>query len=274
MFTSARPITLFNRISDHSQYFRYTFTFRVEIFVFPCKIRSIDSPTCKHDRVVVVGASRAESLDIPCQVDADPPARSFRWKFNNSGETLDVGLERFSSNGTYSVLRYTPVADLDYGTLSCWAENNIAMQSVPCLFQVVAAGKPYPVRNCSVGNETSSSVVVWCLPGSDGGLPQIFLLEIYVGGSRTPRVNFTATDAPYFYLTDLEVDVSIRLIVYAVNSKGRSSPVVLDDITLRDPQKRTGESFSYVPMTPHAYPGLPCFVIHFFTRYLCHRGSI
>lgn len=39
------------------------------------------------------------------------------------------------------MLRYTPVADLDYGTLSCWAENNIAVQSVPCLFQVVAAGE-------------------------------------------------------------------------------------------------------------------------------------
>ncbi|KAF6215888.1 hypothetical protein GE061_000223 [Apolygus lucorum] len=200
------------------------------------------APTCKHDRVVIVGASRAESLDIPCHVDADPPARSFRWKFNNSGETLDVGSERFSSNGTFSVLRYTPVADLDYGTLSCWAENNIAVQSVPCLFQVVAAGKPYPVRNCTVGNETASSVVVWCLPGSDGGLPQIFLLEIYVGGSSSPRVNFTATDSPYFYLTDLEAEIPIRLIVYSVNSKGRSSPVVLDDFTLKDPQKRTGEN--------------------------------
>lgn len=99
-----------------------------------------DSPVCRHDRVVLVGASRAESLDIACHVEADPPATSFRWKFNNSGETLEVGAERFTSNGTVSVLRYTPVADLDYGTLSCWAENSIAQQAVPCLFQVVAAG--------------------------------------------------------------------------------------------------------------------------------------
>ncbi|XP_024082683.1 hemicentin-1 [Cimex lectularius] len=199
------------------------------------------SPTCRNDRVMIVGASRAESLDIQCQVDADPPARSFKWKFNNSGETFDVGSERFSSNGTFSVLRYTPIADLDYGTLSCWAENNIAVQGVPCLFQVVAAGKPYPVRNCTLGNETTSSLVIWCIPGSDGGVKQVFVLELYVGGATTPRFNVTATETPYFVLTDLEMDVPLKVSIFSVNSKGRSAPVNMEEITLKDPQKRTGE---------------------------------
>lgn len=39
------------------------------------------------------------------------PPRSFRWKFNNSGETLDVGKERFHRNGSTSILQYTPVTD-------------------------------------------------------------------------------------------------------------------------------------------------------------------
>jgi hypothetical protein len=91
----------------------------------------------------VVGASRAESLDIACEVETDPPARSFKWKFNNSGETLEVSPERFTAttNGTTSILRYTPVSELDYGTLSCWAQNAIGSQTSPCVFQVVAAGK-------------------------------------------------------------------------------------------------------------------------------------
>lgn len=100
-----------------------------------------DAPSCKTDRVMVIGASRGESMDVPCEVDADPPAKGFRWKFNNSGETIDIGPERYISNGTASVLRYTPVADLDYGTLSCWATNGVGQQYVPCLFQMVAAGK-------------------------------------------------------------------------------------------------------------------------------------
>jgi hypothetical protein len=91
---------------------------------------------------MVVGASRGESVDIVCEIEADPPAKSYRWKFNNSGETLDVAAERFAktSNGTLSVLRYTPVSELDYGSLSCWAINSVGHQVNPCVFQVVAAG--------------------------------------------------------------------------------------------------------------------------------------
>ncbi|KAJ9597410.1 hypothetical protein L9F63_011731, partial [Diploptera punctata] len=55
------------------------------------------APTCKQERILVVGASRAESLDIACEVETDPPARSFKWKFNNSGETLEVSPERYAS---------------------------------------------------------------------------------------------------------------------------------------------------------------------------------
>jgi len=29
----------------------------------------------------------------------------------------------------------------DYGTLSCWASNEVGTQQHPCLFQVVLAGK-------------------------------------------------------------------------------------------------------------------------------------
>jgi len=101
------------------------------------------APVCKEDRIIVVGASRGESLDIACRVEADPPAHNFRWKFNNSGETLEVAPGRFSmekSSGV-SVLRYTPTSELDYGTLSCWADNLVGTQSRPCLFQLVAAGE-------------------------------------------------------------------------------------------------------------------------------------
>lgn len=39
----------------------------------------------------------------------------------------------------------------DYGTLSCWAANEVGTQQHPCLFQVVLAGKSpvYPVINSS-----------------------------------------------------------------------------------------------------------------------------
>ena len=109
----------------------------------------LDTPVCKDDRVVVVGASRGEMLDIECRVEADPPAHRFRWKFNNSGEIVEVPVDKFSVNPSsgLSVLKYTPATELDYGTLSCWAENIVGEQCKHCLFQLVAAGKLFIFRH-------------------------------------------------------------------------------------------------------------------------------
>ncbi|KAJ8924236.1 hypothetical protein NQ315_007027 [Exocentrus adspersus] len=209
------------------------------------------APTCKYDKIVVVGASRGESVDIVCEVESDPPAMSYRWKFNNSGETLDVAAERFAktSNGSVSVLRYTPVSELDYGSLSCWAANAVGHQVEPCIFQVVAAGKPFPVKNCSLSNQTSSSVEVFCLPGFDGGLPQHFLLELYSTNSGLAKFNMTSYSEPYFFLDNLEPDVTFRIVVFAVNSKGRSHGVVLEEVTFRDAEKRTAQDGD-LPFSP------------------------
>ncbi|KAJ9597409.1 hypothetical protein L9F63_011730, partial [Diploptera punctata] len=137
------------------------------------------------------------------------------------------------------ILRYTPVSELDYGTLSCWAQNSIGPQTTPCVFQVVAAGKPFPVRNCTLSNQTSNSVEVSCQPGFDGGLPQYFLLELYSADSGVPRYNLTSSEHPTFFLANLEPDVTFRIAVFAVNSKGRSAGIVLEEVTFRDAEKRT-----------------------------------
>ncbi|KAI5747067.1 hypothetical protein M8J77_010726 [Diaphorina citri] len=198
------------------------------------KLRVKYAPICKSDRIVIVGASRSESVDIHCAVEADPPARSFKWKFNNSGETLDVGSERFSSGSRGSMLRYTPVTELDYGTLSCAAQNAIGTQVTPCLYQVVLAGKPQPPQNCSVRNETTSSVHISCTPGYDGGLPQTFTLELYSASDLNLLVNLTNLDTPAFTLEDLGLDgtVLMRVVISGVNAKGRSLPVIWDDFSM------------------------------------------
>lgn len=45
------------------------------------------------------------------------------------------------STGTSSTVTYTPVTELDYGTLLCTAVNQIGRQKVPCVFHIIAAGK-------------------------------------------------------------------------------------------------------------------------------------
>ncbi|KAH0568289.1 hypothetical protein KQX54_020062 [Cotesia glomerata] len=111
----------------------------------PLLFRVKFAPICKEDQIIVVGASRGESLNISCKVEADPPVRNFRWKFNNSGATLEVSPKQFTipmhgDTDGVSILKYTPVTDVDYGTLSCWADNEVGTQARPCLFQIVTAG--------------------------------------------------------------------------------------------------------------------------------------
>ncbi|KAK9884228.1 hypothetical protein WA026_005177 [Henosepilachna vigintioctopunctata] len=196
-------------------------------------------PICRNEKVIVVGASKGESVDITCEIEADPPAKSYKWKFNNSGETLDVAAERFlkTSNGSISILRYTPVSDLDYGSLSCWASNFVGHQINPCVFQMVAAGKPFAVRNCSMANQTASAVEVYCLPGFDGGLPQYFVLELYSENSRKPIYNITSYIEPFFSLEHLEPYITFKVAIFAVNAKGRSQAVTLEGTTFGDVEK-------------------------------------
>lgn len=104
------------------------------------------------------------------------------------------------------------------------------------------SGKPFPVKNCTLSNQTTSSVEVFCLPGFDGGLPQHFLLELYSGNSVLPRFNMTSYTEPYFFLDNLEPDVTFRIIIYAMNSKGKSRGEVLEELMFRDPEKRTGKN--------------------------------
>lgn len=109
-------------------------------------------------------------------------------------------------------------------------------------------GKPFPVRNCTLSNQTSNSVEVTCLPGFDGGLPQHFLLELYTTSSSIPRYNMTSFIEPYFFLDNLEPDVTFRIVVFAVNAKGRSSGVILEEVTFRDAEKRTGNTLIFFIM--------------------------
>ncbi|CAG9769833.1 unnamed protein product [Ceutorhynchus assimilis] len=198
-------------------------------------------PMCKNDKIVVVGASTGESIDVICEIESDPSAKRYKWKFNNSGETIELESDRFTktSNGSLSILKYTRITEMDYGLLSCWAANILGNQINPCVFQIVAAGKPFPVFNCTLSSKTSNSVEVYCQPGFDGGLSPHFLLELYTKNSMVPKYNVTSFNEPYFYLDNLEADVTFTIAVFAVNSKGRSDAVILELATFGDSQKKT-----------------------------------
>ena len=54
---------------------------------------------------------------------------------------IDIPESSWASSDRSSVCRYTPRTKLDYGQLLCWAENDLAMQTKPCVFSIVPAGQ-------------------------------------------------------------------------------------------------------------------------------------
>lgn len=127
-------------------------------------LESSDAPVCKDgSSTQVVGALKHETISLVCGVQSKPPPITFHWTFNNSGELMNVPSNRFTpvkplslitSHWHGSRLNYTLANDMDYGTVACWAKNRIGVQKTPCLFQIIVAGKPYPLQNCTALQST------------------------------------------------------------------------------------------------------------------------
>jgi hypothetical protein len=126
------------------------------------------------------------------------------------------------------------------------------------MFDMFSEPPEKPV-DCSIRND-SSAMEVNCLPGSSGGLPQHFLLEVrgILGSSslpqQIPQSDQTAADEapavledrndqPSFQLYGLLPGYDYTIAVYAENSQGRSLPVLIENIRVTEPlHKKVAES--------------------------------
>ena len=79
-----------------------------------------------------------------------------------------------------------------------------------------------------------------CLPGFDGGLEQIFVLEVVDGLTMTHLAN-VSSPTPQFTVTGLNPGQEVNLVIKAVNSNGASEPVVMDVFTTKVAQLQVGE---------------------------------
>ena len=96
---------------------------------------------CAPGQILTYGVARHEDAEVTCKASANPPSTAFRWTFNNTADTIDVPAGRYTTTALSSIITYTPMTELDYGTLLCWAQNDIGEQNVPCVFHIVPAGK-------------------------------------------------------------------------------------------------------------------------------------
>jgi neural cell adhesion molecule len=98
---------------------------------------------CKTNQPDLFGVARQESAKIACNLDANPTDIQFIWKFNNTSETLDIPMAHMSVDRAKSIATYTPMSELDYGTLLCWGRNELGIQKHPCVYHIIPAGRTY-----------------------------------------------------------------------------------------------------------------------------------
>ncbi|XP_050696805.1 nephrin-like [Eriocheir sinensis] len=203
----------------------------------PIVLRVKYAPVCKDGQEAYHGAAKHEEVRIPCQLDAHPLPTSFKWTFNNSGESVDIPESHMENGGWQSVVRYTPNTELDYGTMLCWGANPVGIQATPCVFHIFPAGRPDPVHNCSVYNLSVTVVNVRCVAGFDGGLPQTFILELYEPLSHRLLANVTSS-GPEFSVSGLSAGLTLMGVVFSTNEKGRGEMVSFPAYTIKDVAER------------------------------------
>lgn len=193
-------------------------------------------PFCKPDQVKVYGVAKREKIHVSCEVVANPSADlHFEWVFNSSSERLDLQQNLIRVDGSRSLAEHTPQNEMDYGSLMCWATNSIGRMSDPCIFHMIPAGRPDPVHNCTVLNQTYSTLHVVCGKGFDGGLPQGFTMEVMDAKTHFVVANTTNTRSPSFTVTGLRPGTGYLVSVSSANAKGRSEPMRIHAFTTSAP---------------------------------------
>ncbi|XP_026679831.1 neural cell adhesion molecule 2-like [Diaphorina citri] len=109
----------------------------------PFNLKILHTPECAPGTyATMIGALRQETVEVKCAVKSNPETGiKFSWTYNNSRETLPIPGSRVYSDGLTSSVQYTPITDSDFGTLACWASNQIGKQKIPCYVHIIQASE-------------------------------------------------------------------------------------------------------------------------------------
>ncbi|XP_076366228.1 neural cell adhesion molecule 2-like [Tachypleus tridentatus] len=193
------------------------------------------SPVCRDPEVQIITVALGSEANISCEVDAEPEAVEFHWVLTNTSGIESV--KTAVTNRTASVIAFSPLGSTDFGTLSCWAKNIVGRQKIPCIYKILPAGLPEAPNDCIAINKTKESFIVACSPGFDGGLSQTFQIEVFTDRKERLFANISSSDVPSFSISSLPAGTQFILVIYAINSLGRSRSISLEARTLNSQTK-------------------------------------
>ncbi|CAG2105035.1 unnamed protein product, partial [Medioppia subpectinata] len=183
------------------------------------------APVCSTPFTLAFGVSLHESVDLECNVDANPPQVSFQWKFEGITDLANFN----KINETSSILTYAPQSGQEYGTVECMAKNTIGIQQKSCKYHIIQADSSNSVFDNNIISISSSSL--------GGGVPAL-------GSALGSGLGSSVTSNSFqLFVPNLTPATNFKLKLFATNSKGKSEQIWLKAQTLR-PAERLVDSNS------------------------------
>ena len=135
------------------------------------------------------------------------------WKFNTTSVIMDLPRSSFMEHGNFSVLSYQAQSEMDYGSVLCWAQNELGKQRKPCIFHLMPAGKDHHYQKTFLSSgHTHTRVLFISLPCYYLSLQYIFGLGInqalFLGHfSLTHKQQFSKNEIwrECFFQTDINI---------------------------------------------------------------------
>lgn len=134
-----------------------------------------------------------KTYTLSCEVDSVLPVVQFMWTFTSfdSEHPITIPEDQYTTNGTKSILTYTPKNGSDYGLLKCWASNavgdGVSHSCKYLLFQIKKPNAPYDCRALPA-NDT---IIIACDYNQEFDkhygrrIPQRFSVEILDSNGKT-----------------------------------------------------------------------------------------
>ena len=102
-------------------------------------------PSCANSELQkLVEVDQHESVQLKCQYHSSSASQGlpldFRWSMNSSKDSVDFPKSDFSVEGEKSILTFSAKTDMDFGTVTCSAADQVGPTNNPCTFQIVPKG--------------------------------------------------------------------------------------------------------------------------------------
>lgn len=190
----------------------------------------------------MIGTGNNEQVKLACHIKSSPDPTSYRWQLKSKGKVIDIPEQQVKIDGQLSILSYTPKTRLDYGRLFCFARNSVGEQSVPCKYELVSAVLPTPLSNCTASNNDTHTVHIDCQGGTENGLPEVFIAEVY-DITRERLLRNLSSSTPNFFLNELDPGSGYTVETYTSNIRGPSQRFTFHAFTEPLVKKSLGEVF-------------------------------